>query len=215
MRVILASASPRRAALLRAAGVEFEVRAAHVDESLEAGEPPETYARRVAEAKARAVGPHATAAVVAADTVVVVDGMVLGKPMDQADAGRMLRLLSGRTHEVLTAVAVIPPGSSRGHAVVAVDRTRVAFRPLTDEEIDAYVATGEPADKAGAYAVQGGAAGFVSRLEGSYANVVGLPLTLVYEMLRGVADPRRDRPFRCPGGPVAGSPRSKIAARSN
>jgi septum formation protein len=184
-RIVLGSASPRRAELLRAAGFEFDVMHADVDESIHAGELPDAYVRRVAEAKARAVAARQRERLVlAADTTVVLDHMMLGKPIGDADAKRMLYLLSGRTHRVLTAVAVSRDGMSR--PLVEVERTEVEFAPLTEFEIDWYVATGEPRDKAGAYAIQGYASRFVTRIDGSYSNVVGLPVALVYEMLKGV-----------------------------
>jgi septum formation protein len=184
-RIMLGSASPRRAELLRAAGIEFDVMHADVDESMQQGEVPDAYVRRVAEAKARAVAARGRERLVlSADTTVVVDDMILGKPVDDDDAKRMLCLLSGRTHEVLTAVAVFRAGMAR--PLVEVERTQVEFAPLTEFEIDWYVATGEPRDKAGAYAIQGYASRFVTRIDGSYSNVVGLPIALVYEMLKGV-----------------------------
>jgi len=183
--LILASASPRRAELLSAAGIPFEVRPAHIDEALRAGEDARTYASRVAVDKARAIAGQANGrSVLAADTVVVIDGLVLGKPVDSDDAKRMLRVLSGRSHEVITAVALM--STRRGQSDAAVDAriesTVVEFAPLDTAEIDWYVATGEPADKAGSYAVQGLASRFVTRIEGSYSNVVGLPMALVYVM---------------------------------
>ena len=183
--LILASASPRRAELLSAAGIPFEVRPAHIDEALRAGEDARTYASRVAGDKARAIAGQANGrSVLAADTVVVIDGLVLGKPVDSDDAKRMLRLLSGRSHEVITAVALM--STRRGQSDAAIDAriesTVVEFAPLDTAEIDWYVATGEPADKAGSYAVQGLASRFVTRIEGSYSNVVGLPMALVYAM---------------------------------
>jgi septum formation protein len=204
--IVLASASPRRAELLAAAGIPFQVRAADVDERLEAGEDPERYVRRVATDKARAVAAAVPGqAVLAADTVVLVDGEVLGKPRDAEDAKRMLRLLSGRTHHVLTAVTLLTrTGNDAGlnfrgeesrkfnPASFLVDEpsgldtevavTSVEFAPLDAREIDWYVATGEPADKAGAYAIQGLASRFVTRIDGSYSNVVGLPVALVYRL---------------------------------
>jgi nucleoside triphosphate pyrophosphatase len=184
-RIVLASASPRRAELLRAAGIEFDVIHGEVDESVHPGERADAYVRRVAEAKARAVaGREPERVVLAADTTVVIDGAMLGKPVDHVDAKRMLCLLSGRTHEVMTAVAVCRAGLSV--PLVDVERTNVEFAPLTEFEIDWYVATGEPRDKAGAYAIQGYASRFVTRIDGSYSNVVGLPIALVYEMLKGV-----------------------------
>jgi septum formation protein len=181
--LVLASASPRRAELLRAAGIPFEVQPAHVDESVHENETPVAYVRRVAEDKARAVHQQYPARVVlAADTTVVVDHQILGKPEDDADARRMLRLLSGRAHQVITGVTVAGPG----HAGLEtrVETTTVEFAPLSPEDIEWYVASGEPKDKAGAYAIQGLASRFITRIEGSYSNVVGLPVALVYEMLK-------------------------------
>lgn len=173
MRLILASASPRRAALLREAGYEFDVDPAHVDESELAGETARSYVVRVAALKAHTVAArHPDDVVLAADTTVVVDGVMLAKPTDDSDAARMLRLLSGRTHEVLTGVVVIRAGWERSEAV----STRVRFKPLGAAEIAWYVSSGEPHDKAGAYGVQGLAARFVASVEGSYSNVVGLPV---------------------------------------
>jgi septum formation protein len=179
--LILASASPRRADLLRAAGLQFEVVAADVDEACRLGEPPEEYVRRVALEKGRALcGRFPDRPIVAADTTVVVDGGILGKPEDRADAARMLRLLSGRTHEVLTAVCLLrntPPVE-----LVEVVRTRVEVASLSEAEIAWYVASGEPMGKAGAYAIQGLASRFVTRIDGSYGNVVGLPVAALYHM---------------------------------
>jgi septum formation protein len=184
--LILASASPRRAELLRAAGVAFEVHPAHVDEDVHDSESPEQYVVRVAEAKARVVASRCPDRIVlAADTTVVVDGQILGKPQDEEDARRMLRRLSGRVHDVLSGVCVVGPAEA-GHYETGLARTSVAFAPLTTMEIDWYVASGEPMDKAGAYAIQGLASRFVTRIEGSYSNVVGLPVALVCEMLRSI-----------------------------
>lgn len=184
MKLILASSSPRRAEVLADAGFTFEVVAARVDESRRTGEQAEAYVRRLAEAKARAVagGVSPPAIVIAADTVVVMDGEVLGKPASAEDAGRMLRRLSGRTHQVLTGLAVlkIPGGAAR----VEIETTRVTFAPLTEAEIEGYVASGEPLDKAGAYAIQGRGGRLVARVEGCYFNVVGLPLARLYRILR-------------------------------
>ena len=164
-----------------AAGIEHEVVPADVDERVLPGEAAEAYVRRVAADKARAVaGGAAGRVVLAADTVVVVDEAILGKPCDAADAHRMLRLLSGRDHVVLTGVVVC----RTEHEACRVAATRVSFAALTDEEIAWYVQTGEPGDKAGAYAIQGLASRFVTRIEGSYSNVVGLPIDMVYPMLR-------------------------------
>jgi septum formation protein len=178
--IILASASPRRAELLRAAGLDFEVRIAGVDESLHSGESPRDYVTRLAIAKARAAQQHAGEILLGADTTVVVDGQILGKPANEPDALRMLRLIAGREHEVLTGVCLL-----RGARVDArVSATTVAFLPMSNAEIAWYVATGEPMDKAGAYGIQGRVSRFVRGIQGSYANVVGLPVALVYEMLR-------------------------------
>src|SRR5688572_18875414 len=180
-RVILASASPRRAELLRAAGIDFDVRPADIDEAIRPGEAPGDYVSRLAEAKARAVHERdGNQTVLAADTAVVVDGQILAKPMDEADAKRMLRMIGGRTHEVLTAVSIFHPGEI---VDTRMDTTTVEFAELSDADIEWYVSSGEPMDKAGAYAVQGLASRFVTRVEGSYSNVVGLPIALVYQML--------------------------------
>jgi septum formation protein len=181
MTLLLASASPRRAELLRAAGFRFDVQPAHVDESIHVNETPEQYVRRVAAAKARAVLHDAgNRIVLAADTTVVADDHILGKPLDAADASRMLGLLSGRRHQVLTAVTL----ARGGRVLTRVELTEVDFAPLSHDEIAWYIASGEPFDKAGAYAVQGLASRFVVRIEGSHSNVVGLPVALVYTMLR-------------------------------
>ena len=180
-RIVLASASPRRAELLRAAGIDFEVAAANVDETLLPDETPREHVTRLAEAKARAVHARDGGRIVlGADTVVVVDTRILGKPVDEADAKRMLTLLSARTHEVLTAVSVFHPGEI---VDTRVEATTVEFAPLSDADIEWYVGTGEPLDKAGTYAVQGLASRFIPRIEGSSSNVVGLPVALVYQML--------------------------------
>jgi septum formation protein len=189
--IILASASPRRAELLRAAGIEFDVMPADVDESVRAGEAADAYVRRLAEAKALAVVDRAAdRPVLGADTAVVVDGQILGKPVDAEDARRMLRLLSGRSHQVLTAVslAAVFPGGPGWVVDTDVERTTVEFATLSGAEIEWYVDSGEPMDKAGAYAVQGLASRFVTRLDGSYSNVVGLPVSLVYTMLTKNSD---------------------------
>jgi len=177
--LVLASRSPRRSEILRQAGIPFEVRAADVDESVLPGEPVETYVRRVAEQKAMAVDTAPGDVILSADTVVVIGGEILGKPQDSADAVRMLERLAGREHEVITGVCL-----QRGRELLY-DRaiTRVWFKPLTREEIEAYVTSGEPMDKAGAYAIQGLAAKFIERIEGSYTNVVGLPIELVTKLL--------------------------------
>jgi septum formation protein len=181
MTLLLASASPRRAELLRAAGFAFDVRPAHADESVHPGESPDAYVRRVAEAKAGAVlAASPGRLVLAADTTVVIDAEILAKPEDEADATRMLRRLSGRRHQVLTAVTL----ARDGRLMTRVAETHVEFAALTEHEIAWYVASREPFDKAGAYAVQGLASRFVLRIDGSHSNVVGLPVALVYAMLR-------------------------------
>jgi septum formation protein len=179
--VILASASPRRADLLTAAGVAFEVRTVDVDERPHDGETAADYVARIAADKARACLAAADAVILAADTAVVVDGSILGKPVDDVDAARMLRRLSGRRHHVLTGVAIRRGGT----VAVEVDSTAVTFTPLSDADVAWYVASGEPRDKAGAYAVQGLGSRFVERVEGSYSNVVGLPVALACRMLAG------------------------------
>lgn len=181
MRLILASASPRRSELLTAARIPFEVCPVEVDERPLENEDPGAYAVRVAHDKAAAFGEIPPGALVlAADTTVVVDGEVLGKPADEADAARMLRLLSGRWHEVLSGVAF---RHADGEAT-ALDSSRVRFLPLGEDEIRWYISTGEPFGKAGAYAIQGLASRFIDRIEGSYSNVVGLPVSRVYQELR-------------------------------
>jgi septum formation protein len=187
-RLVLASQSPRRADLLRAAGFDFEVRVADVDESVLPGESPHDYVSRLAIAKAVAARRADDDLVLAADTTVVVDGHVLGKPADAADASRMLRRLAGREHDVLTGVCLLR-GRYRDTRVAA---TRVGFLPMTDDEIAWYVASGEPMDKAGAYGIQGRVSRFVTGITGSYSNVVGLPVALVYQMVCGL--PARGRP---------------------
>ncbi len=185
-RVLLASASPRRAELLTAAGIVFDVMPADVDERRLPGEPPAVYCSRLARMKAEAVAGQAGGRVsLGADTIVVVGEDVFGKPLDGPDAIRMLRRLSGRRHDVLTAVAVV---SGQG-VTAAVERTSVEFSSIEEEEIAWYVASGEPMDKAGAYAIQGLASRFVTRIDGSYSNVVGLPVAAVCRLLRDV-DPQ-------------------------
>src|SRR5688572_1903168 len=185
MRLILASASPRRADLLRAAGIEFDVHPAHVDERVLPDEAADAYVRRVSEAKAEVIGQRFPRAIVlAADTTVVADRHILGKPIDVEDARRMLHLLSGRAHEVLTAVTVRGPDTPLD---IRTDSTTVEFARLTDEEIDWYVSSGEPMDKAGGYAIQGLASRFVTRIAGSYSNVVGLPVAMLHDMLKPYA----------------------------
>jgi nucleoside triphosphate pyrophosphatase len=214
--LVLASASPRRQELLRQAGISFTVEPADVDETPLAGESPRSCAERLAQEKALAVWRRRAPAVdpvLGADTVVAVDETILGKPIDAEDAVRMLRLLSGRVHQVITGVCVVGPAASRQLPVAsenvntltlesrvenrelrtenrelrtASETTLVTMRQITDEEIRAYVATREPMDKAGAYAIQGGASGWIPRIDGDYSNVVGLPVALVYRMMNDV-----------------------------
>jgi septum formation protein len=225
--LILASSSPRRQELLREIGVPFQVHAANINEDQVAGESPIEYALRLAREKAEAVAAtYLQSYVLGADTIVVIDGEVLGKPKDHADAVRMLRLLSGRAHEVTTAVSLVAPNTpdpstaalntrlssapSRSSAAsnaaapstlapnapssgtvaqgtlaeTRASTTKVYFREIHEAEIQQYVAGGEPMDKAGAYAIQGGASRWTDRIEGEFSNVVGLPLSLVTEMLK-------------------------------
>jgi septum formation protein len=195
--LVLASASPRRRELLAQVGYRFEVHPAHIPEDPLPGEDPTAYVMRLAREKACAVysklaaegrkpedsepeeSGQSSLVVLGADTTVTLDDAILGKPEDAADAARMLRLLSGRTHRVITAVSVI----SAKRTDVAAEATAVRFMTLTDAEIARYVATGEPMDKAGAYAIQGHAARWIPRIEGCYFNVVGLPLALVCSLL--------------------------------
>ena len=179
---MLASQSPRRAEILRLAGIPFTVRAASVDETARPGEGPEEYVCRLAEEKTMAVAAEATETVLGADTTVVVDSHMLAKPNDEADARRMLQILSGRCHEVLTGICLRRGGSLiRDYA-----RTRVWFNTMTADEIAAYVDSGEPMDKAGGYAIQGLASKYIEKIEGCYFNVMGLPVALVYGHIKGL-----------------------------
>lgn len=179
-RLILASASPRRLELLRLAGLDPVVEPADIDELVHDDEAPDAYVRRLAEQKAAAVSARHTGVVLAADTTVVLGAEILGKPQDAADALRMLRRLSGTTHTVTTAVAVFCDGRRHADTVT----TRVTMTTLDDATLSRYVATGEPLDKAGGYGIQGRAAAFVERIDGSYTNVVGLPLVESLRLLR-------------------------------
>jgi septum formation protein len=187
MKLILASASPRRAEILRNAGIQFEIRKTDVDESRIVGELPGDYVRRLALAKALSAAteyrdPLDETLILGADTVVVVDADILGKPASQDDARSMLRRLSGRIHEVHTGLALLrKPGAEQR---VVEEITRVHFAPLTDREIEDYTATGEPFDKAGAYGIQGIGGRYVTRIEGCYFNVMGLPLARLWSLLR-------------------------------
>ncbi len=177
--LILASASPRRAELLRAAGIDFTVRVADINEDQQPGESAQAYVLRLAREKAEAVA-HDDELVLGADTTVVIGGEITGKPTDAQDAERMLRALGGEWHEVLTGVHLQRGHQSRSDLAI----TRVKFAPLSNEEIEWHIASGEPFDKAGAYAIQGYASLFIERIEGSYSNVVGLPVQMVYRLAR-------------------------------
>ena len=186
-RLLLASSSPRRAEILGALGIPFDVAAADVDETILPGESGREAAIRLARAKAAAAASlRPDAWVLAADTLVLIDGMVLGKPRDDAEAAEMLGRLSGRDHVVVTGVSLLRSG---GPEVATLEESRVRIAPLDQEEIRWYVATGEPRDKAGAYAVQGLGARFVEGVEGSFSNVMGLPARSVYRLLREARDP--------------------------
>ena len=181
-KLILASGSPRRKELLTAAGWEFEAITAGVDESVKPGEDPATYVQRLAKSKADAVaGKLDHGLVLGADTTVVVDNHILGQPVDDHDAKRMLLLLNNTWHEVLTGVAVVRVG---GESRVAYESTRVRFAEMSEREIDWYVSTGEARGKAGAYGIQGAAGLFIKEIRGDYFNIVGLPIRLVYELIK-------------------------------
>lgn len=183
-KLILASSSARRAEILRAAGWPFAAVAADIDESPRQGEDAVSYVRRLALTKAQTVAREFNEGLVlGADTTVLVEGEMLGQPRDDDDARRMLKLLSGNWHEVLTGVALLRAGENT-QPLVDHETTRVRFARMSDEEIDWYVATGEPRGKAGAYGIQGPAALFVEEIQGDYFNIVGLPVRLVYELIR-------------------------------
>jgi septum formation protein len=198
--LILASASPRRQELLRNAGIPFTVQPADIDESPLGGEPPRACAERLAREKALAVHRlYPQSFTLGADTIVVVDEMMLGKPRDSEDAARMLRILSGRTHTVITGICLVSPDQRRSldaasaegqsstaeyQLQTASETTLVTMSEIAEEEISAYIATGEPMDKAGAYAIQGMASRWIPRIEGDYTNVVGLPVARVCSILR-------------------------------
>ncbi len=188
--LVLASASPRRQELLRNAAIQFRVQPANINETPIAGESPGDYAQRMAREKALAVFQiQPQNHVLGADTIVVIENAILGKPRDPDDAARMLRLLSGRTHTVITAVCLVSPAAQsplkteNPNLRLASETTLVTMRQISDHEIREYVSTGEPMDKAGAYAIQGIASRWIPRIEGDYSNVVGLPVALVYAML--------------------------------
>ena len=187
MKLILASSSPRRAEILRDAGIAFDIRATQIDEAALPGETPHAMVARLAEAKARSAAAQMDAGlgeciIVGADTTVELDGEILGKPRDSAHACEMLAKLSGRTHHVVTGIFLLrlPGNATRA----AIEHSAVTFAPLAETEINAYVATGESLGKAGAYAIQGLAGRFIPRIEGCYFNVVGLPLARLFALLR-------------------------------
>ncbi|MEO7683098.1 MAG: Maf family protein [Gemmatimonadaceae bacterium] len=180
LKVVLASSSPRRHELLKLIGVDHEVIPAHADESHVPGEKPDAHAERLARTKSEAVATvRAESLVIGADTIVVVDQHILGKPRDLADAARMLRMLSNRSHVVMTAIAV----TYGARTVSLVEKVTVSFRDLTEDEIARYIATGEPMDKAGAYGIQGYGATIVRRIEGDYFAVMGLSLVRLVELM--------------------------------
>jgi septum formation protein len=184
--LILASASPRRAELLRSAGIPFTVDVANISEEVAPGESPVQHAERLAREKAEVVAKRNTGKVVlGADTIVVVDHQILGKPRDVQDAARMLRMLSGRSHEVITGVCLAFLDTGNKKLETRSEQTKVHFAQLSPEHIEDYIATNEPMDKAGAYAIQGIASRWITKIEGDYANVVGLPVALLWKMLQG------------------------------
>jgi nucleoside triphosphate pyrophosphatase len=196
MKLILASSSPRRAEVLRQTGIAFKVCATQVEETHRPGEAAQAMVARLAEAKARTVASKASHSergciVIGADTAVELDGEIFGKPRNVAHASEMLAALSGRTHQVLSGIFLLrlPDGATRS----AVERTSVTLAPLERAEIEAYVATGEPLDKAGAYAIQGRAGRYIPRIEGCYFNVVGLPLARLCELLHELGWPDNPR----------------------
>jgi septum formation protein len=181
-KLILASGSPRRKELLASVGWDFEAITAGIDESVRAGEDPATYVQRLALSKAEAVAAKLEhGLILGADTTVVIDHQILGQPVDDDDARRMLQLLNGKWHEVLTGVAVLRVGAE---ARVKYETTRVRFAEMSDREVDWYISTGEARGKAGAYGIQGAAGLFIEEIEGDYFNIVGLPIRLVYELIK-------------------------------
>ena len=183
MEVILASQSPRRKELMGLFHIPFTVRVSDADETMAPNLSPAEAVAQVSRRKAEAVSRQADDVVIAADTIVVLGSQILGKPRDEADASRMLHLLSGRDHQVMTGMTVL-----RGdQALVCTEITDIHFRPLSDREIDAYIRTGEPMDKAGSYGIQGGAARFADRMHGDYYNVMGLPVCRLGQLLRQIA----------------------------
>ncbi|MGI8542352.1 MAG: Maf family protein [Aridibacter sp.] len=184
-KLILASGSPRRAEILDFVGWEFEKHVADVDESQKTGENGAKYVQRLAEEKAEAIAlKYENTLVLGADTIVLIDDKIIGKPVDLDDARKMLKTISGRWHEVLTGVAIVKISNKNPQSIVGLKTTRVKFKELSKEEIEFLVQKGEPLDKAGAYAVQAQAALFIEKIEGDYWNVVGLPINLVYRLVK-------------------------------
>ncbi len=184
MALILASQSPRRKALLELLNIPFSVQVTDTDEAMDPGLPPEAEVARVSRLKAQAIPRQEADTVIAADTVVVLDGKVLGKPADEAEAKAMLKALSGRTHQVMTGLTVL----SKQGAVTCTEITQVRFRPLSSGEISRYVASGDPMDKAGAYGIQSGGALFVESICGDYYNVMGLPVCRLWQILTPILE---------------------------
>ena len=183
--IVLASASPRRAELLRSAGIPFTIEVPNITEDSKPGETPIQHAERLAQEKSEVVAKRNEGKIVlGADTIVVVDNEILGKPRDAQDAARMLRLLSGRNHQVITGVCLARLTTSNQQLATESSRTTVAFDRIGEDEINEYIATPEPMDKAGAYAIQGIASRWINKIEGDYANVVGLPVALVWKMMQ-------------------------------
>jgi len=190
-KIILASGSPRRHELLTALGIDFEMRPSNIPEQRRDDESPAEYVVRLAREKASFVANDAVASIViGADTTVVVDGTLLEKPADHNDVRQMLRLLSGKWHDVLTGLCLIQ--SDSGRIVGGVESTRVLFHPLTDEDIEWYLNTGEPFDKAGAYAIQGNGSLIVDKIEGNYFNIVGVPINLLYRLAHQLGEEVRN-----------------------
>ncbi|MGI8787070.1 MAG: Maf family protein [Pyrinomonadaceae bacterium] len=184
-KLILASSSPRRAEILKAVGWKYEKCVADIDETELPNESPEDYVRRLAKEKAVAVAKnYDDALVLGADTIVVIENEIVGKPKDYADARRMLKMLSGNWHEVLTGIALVKVAKGNSETKVDLRKTRVKFAEMSEAEIEFLIERGEPLDKAGAYAVQAQAALFIEEIKGDYWNVVGLPVSLVYELAR-------------------------------
>ncbi|MCS6873733.1 MAG: Maf family protein [Pyrinomonadaceae bacterium] len=195
-KIILASSSPRRAEILKSVGWEFEKDVADIDETATENETPEDYVVRLAKSKASAVASkYSKGVVLGADTTVVIDGKILGKPENLEQARRMLRALSNRWHQVLTGVAIVEKSDLEFRAITAIEKTSVKFANMSEEEIEFLIENGEPLDKAGAYAVQAQAALFIERIEGDYWNVVGLPIHLVYKLIKQISSSTSNQSF--------------------